>query len=391
MSAQNSQQKQRIDLLDAYRMIAILWVAVFHFGFYWTAVGPGDDILPYGSALTWIPLSSVGVLGVSLFFMISGYVIALTLQSTPDIRTFFVKRFARLWPTLIVCATATFIVVNLIGPPELQRSLPEALISMLLIPPQHAGLLTGNTEWQWLDGAYWSLWVELKFYVVIGVLFYTFPKRWFEAWLAFAGLAFFVEVLNVFTTSAVIDMADGLLFGAHIPFFTLGMAASRYKRGVAGKLDVFAVGVSLVFTIFNMINPNTTEPVTLALLVGHVIVFGLFAAFVWKPEPLSWMEQTLVLRIGRASYSFYLLHQVVGISLLVAIGSIGGWIASLIALPFIVAGLVYISIIIFDHVEQPANRWIVAAYLGQGRTQSVEDKISAQEEREIMQFVKRFD
>ena len=358
----NKKQRQRIDLLDAYRMIAIVWVAVFHFGYYWSAAGPGDDILPYGTALTWIPLSSVGVLGVSLFFMISGYVISITLQSTPNLQTFFVKRFARLWPSLIVCGTITYCVVSLIGPPELQRSLPEALISMFLVPPQHAGLVLGVDGWQWLDGAYWSLWVELKFYLVIGVLYFMFPKRWFEAWLAFAAIAFFVSIENAIITSASIDMADGLLFGAHIPFFTIGMAASRYKNGKAGRLDAFSVIAVLLFVVFNLFSPNTTEPVTAALIIGHLMVLGLFAGFIWRPGALAWMEQTLVLRIGRASYSFYLLHQVVGISLLVTIGSMAGWLGALIALPIVVAGLVYVSTLIFDHVEQPANRWIVQQY-----------------------------
>lgn len=389
MSSNKAQQLQRINLLDAYRMIAIMWVALFHFGYYWTSKGAGDDILPYDTALTWIPLASVGVLGVSLFFMISGFVIALTLQSTPGMRLFFVKRFARLWPTLLVCGAITFCISSLMGPEELQRSWAEAIISMLLLPPQHVGLLTGNVTWSWLDGAYWSLWVELKFYVIIGVLYYTFPKRWFEAWVAFAILSFSVQILNITMTSSMVDMADGLLFVSHIPFFTIGMAASRYKRDQATELDIVAVVTSIVIAAFNLLSPNTTEPVTVALLCGHLLILGLFAVFVWRPQTLSWMEQRWVLKIGRASYAFYLLHQVVGISLIVAIASVAGWVISLVALPFIMALLVMVSMIIFDRVEQPANRWIVSKYKKRVGASEVE-KSSAREEREFAHFGSRF-
>ena len=363
MAAEKLGQRQRIDLLDAFRTIAVLWVAVFHFGYYWTSVGPGAALLPYDAALAWIPLSSVGVLGVSLFFMISGYVIALTLQSTRDLQTFLVKRIARLWPALLVCGTLTFVTTTLIGPPHLQRSLSEALISMLFLPPQHVGLLIGQDGWQWLDGAYWSLWVEVKFYVIIGALYYLFPKRWFEAWLTFAMFAFGVSIVNVHVSSPFADMADGLLFGAHIPFFTIGMAASRYKRGKAGTLDAIAVGAVLTIALFNLFSPNVDQPVTPSLIVGHAVVFGLFAGFVWHADRLAWLERKWMLRVGRASYSFYLLHQVVGISLLVAIGSIAGPGTSLIALPFTVAGLLYVSMLIFEYIERPANKWIVNAYV----------------------------
>ena len=108
------------------------------------------------------------------------------------------------------------------------------------------------------------------------------------------------------------------------------------------------------------------------------------------------MEQKLALRIGRASYSFYLLHQVVGISVLVTIASIGGWLAALIALPFVVAALVYVSTLIFDHIEQPANRWIVDQYKslqqnGPKPQSASKDAISPEEEKAILRFVRRFD
>ena len=364
--------RQRIDLLDAYRAIAIAWVAMFHFGYFWTSIGEGDDILPYDAAFGWLPLSSVGYLGVSLFFMISGYVIALTLQNTPNLVTFLVKRFARLWPTLIFCGAITFVTVNFMGPPELKRSISEALISMTLIPPSHVGMVTGNTHWQWLDGAYWSLWVEVKFYVIIGIIFFSFPKRWFELWLGYEALALTMSASNWIAPNLVRDVMDGLMFGAHVPFFTLGMASYRYRTGTFGRVEIAAILLALGHLIFNLSNPNVTSEITSSLLIGYAVVFVLFGLFTWRPTVLSWLESKVLLRIGRSSYSFYLLHQVVGISVLVTIGSMFGTTASMIAMPFVLGALILISMQIFDHIEQPANRWINEAY--KARTNDVPAK-----------------
>jgi len=354
---------KRIDLLDAYRTIAIAWVGLFHYAWFWSSAGDGTNLLPYDNALSWIPLSSVGHLGVTLFFLISGYVIALTLQTTATFKDFAIKRFARLWPPLLICGAITFAVVWSFGPPELRVSLPEALISMTLIPPQHVARITGAEGWGWLDGAYWSLWVEVRFYVVIGLAFYIFRKRWLEAWLAFEAAGWLASLAYVATGNGALDLLDGMLFGEFAPYFTIGVLALRKMRGQTEKIDIFALVFALAHAVYAMGFGAAGHALTPALMIGYAIVLGLFAIFVFRPKTLSWLEQKPLLSIGRASYSFYLLHQVVGISLLTLVAAHFGAAASLYALPFIIALLLFVSNQIFHRVEQPTNRWIVNKYV----------------------------
>ncbi len=352
--------RSRIDLLDAYRAIAIIWVAMFHYVYFWASTGKGDNILPYDDALAWIPLASVGHLGVMLFFLISGYVISLTLNKTASFPEFCVKRFARIWPTLLVCGAITYTFATLFGPPELERSIWEALISMTLLPPQHVGALTGNPEWQWLDGAYWSLWVEVKFYAIIGAMFFVFRKRWFEAWLAFQALTFAISAGLLASSNGVLDLVEGLVFAEYVPYFTAGILVYRFRTGLSTRTDLFALIVAITHKALNIITAE--EGITLSLLAGYAIIFGLFAAFIWRPNMLNFMTHKLFLRIGRASYSFYLLHQVVGISLLILIAALFGTTASLLSLPLVFALLIFLSFQIFEHIEQPTNRWLVTSY-----------------------------
>lgn len=356
----NKPTSHRIDLLDAYRAIAIIWVAIFHYAYFWTSVGKGDNILPYDDTLAWIPLASVGGLGVRLFFLISGYVISMTLIRTANFPEFCVKRIARIWPTLLVCGVITFTTATLFGPPELKRSIWEALISMTLIPPQHVGAISGNTEWQWLDGAYWSLWVEVKFYAIIGAMFFLFRKHWFEAWFAFQTLAMCITLVLLATSPGELELIEGLLFSEYVPYFTFGILAYRAKMGISTRTDLLALILAVAHK--TLIISTKEGGAEISLLIGYGIVFGLFAAFVWRPNTLKFLTHPLFLRIGRASYSFYLLHQVVGISLLVLIAALLGTTASLLSLPLVFALLIFLSFQIFEHIEQPTNRWLVSSY-----------------------------
>ena len=80
--------------LDGLRSVAIIWVVIFHYSTYWTSVGDGPNILPYDDALVWLPLASLGGYGVSLFFIISGFVIMLSLERAQSLVGF---AGARLW------------------------------------------------------------------------------------------------------------------------------------------------------------------------------------------------------------------------------------------------------------------------------------------------------
>ena len=95
---------EEIRPLTGLRIVAALWVVLFHLGF--TAGLPGDRF--------WVPFRPVidaGALGVDLFYVLSGFVITLTYLDTLGTRPawrstvgFWWARFSRIWP---VYATAT--------------------------------------------------------------------------------------------------------------------------------------------------------------------------------------------------------------------------------------------------------------------------------------------
>ena len=111
--------KNHFLLLDPLRLGAALSVAVFHLMFWswaWPSIGvpPGfehyvaaDVQFPSAARFTWF-----GWVGVEIFFVISGFVIANSASKSSAIEFLF-SRALRLYPAVWVCSTATFIVLLL--------------------------------------------------------------------------------------------------------------------------------------------------------------------------------------------------------------------------------------------------------------------------------------
>jgi peptidoglycan/LPS O-acetylase OafA/YrhL len=143
--------------LDLLRFFAASLVLFYHIAFLggWNALdsaSPREPFFPFAQEWFWC-----GWIGVQIFFVISGFVISNSaMHSTAS--KFLTGRFLRLMPTLWICATITFAALLLSDHLEFLPGLPLYMRSMILFPYR-----------PWIDGAYWSLCVELAFYALIWV------------------------------------------------------------------------------------------------------------------------------------------------------------------------------------------------------------------------------
>jgi peptidoglycan/LPS O-acetylase OafA/YrhL len=138
--------------IDVIRLLAASMVLIYHLGFFWWT--PGKDNRPdLHSGLEAIrPITSVGWVGVEIFFVISGFVIAMSAQNR-SAKDFLIGRALRLYPAAWVCGAISFFVAgSMVGWPELLRS-------MVLWPVG-----------PWVDGAYWTIAIEMTFYTLVGLV-----------------------------------------------------------------------------------------------------------------------------------------------------------------------------------------------------------------------------
>lgn len=149
--------KTRVHEIDLLRLIAALMVVFFHYAFRGYAAD-SLTVMPYPLLA---PLAKYGHLGVNLFFMISGFVILMT-ASGGSLKRFIASRIARLYPAFWACCTLTFLLILLIGAPRFSATFSQYLINL--------SMLSGFVGVDSIDGVYWSLCVELRFYALVAVL-----------------------------------------------------------------------------------------------------------------------------------------------------------------------------------------------------------------------------
>ena len=141
-------QTPRLAQLDALRGIAALAVVLFH---YTTRY---DQL--FGHAQAPLVAFPQGWLGVNLFFMISGFVIFMTLARTARPMDFVVSRFSRLYPAYWGAIVLTFALTHAIGLPGKTVGWDVLAVNVTMVQ--------GFFGVPHVDGVYWTLEVELLFY-----------------------------------------------------------------------------------------------------------------------------------------------------------------------------------------------------------------------------------
>ena len=98
----NVNRTNHINVLDDFRGIAILTVIFYHYFFvYFKSKEIDDNTFLFFYSIT-NDYINLGVFGVSLFFLVSGFVIPMSLKGKNPKNTvynFFIRRFFRLYPT----------------------------------------------------------------------------------------------------------------------------------------------------------------------------------------------------------------------------------------------------------------------------------------------------
>lgn len=278
-----------------------------------------------------LPLSASGWIGVPIFFVISGFVIAYTATgATP--RRFLESRALRLLPCAWFCASVTFVLALGFAPEGVAELTGRYLKTLVLFPAP-----------RWIDGVYWTLGIEISFYAFVFALLALGRTDRLEPAVACLGLASalawclaatpLVPGLDVLISTRIAK----LLLVTHGCEFALGVviwAASRSgwtgRRLAVAALcltgSLLQIGYDARFTRHSLgLDPAAWAPlaVPLGLYLGFL---GLFLLSVRTNEHLLRMlgRGAPALRaIGLSTYPLYLLHTFVGVLAMRAMLALG--------------------------------------------------------------------
>jgi peptidoglycan/LPS O-acetylase OafA/YrhL len=314
------QNLNRIQYLDGLRGIAIAVVVLTHF---W---GPGwGPLLPFGSAFNDVRIIRQGWVGVELFFIISGFVILLTVERCRGFPEFLRRRWFRLFPAMLLATILTLIFNATIQP-----------IAQFADDPWYYALpgLSFISESYWhvifqidiasLHHAFWTLYVEVGFYAIFGIAyFYAGWKR--------ATILLVVLCLAILFTRPVLGYfnATGIIGRALEPFEWLGMRyylwfASGILFAKAKSLDnwrIFLLACVAGVAAAILISPND-RALTWDDRTAMIAVVALFAVAQKSVRTQRLLKARALIFLGAISYPLYLVHETIGLGLIVLTSSI---------------------------------------------------------------------
>jgi peptidoglycan/LPS O-acetylase OafA/YrhL len=312
----HSSGANRIEFLDGLRGLAISLVVLFH------AYSRWPELVPYGSTFSDIMLFSYGWLGVQLFFLISGFVIFMTLDRCTNLSEFFARRWLRLFPAMLICSlfiwyTAPLFPERPAGPPTADQLIP----SLTFVDPQW--LQRFGIHAKPIEGVFWSLFVEAQFYVIAGASYFILGGR--RAALAVLLILFAFAVLNGPFEHYFSMMSDSSLF-RHLGTLSDLLGARFYGWFAAGALLYvyhskksnqalilgLAVTVAAVFAEHGIRNVGVKVPAALIAIV--------FVGTLLSDRMRLALSHRAFLFLGYISYPLYLVHENMMVALIVKIG-----------------------------------------------------------------------
>lgn len=317
--------------LDVLRLLAATIVVLYHFGF-WHFTAVDDTLINHiapSAAVTFMSLSHFGWVGVEIFFVISGYVIAFSAHNTTP-RRFAWGRVLRLLPGVWICAPIAFLVYYLVFGRPLDELVPSLFRTLTLFPLFSA-----------IDGVYWTLGIEVSFYAMV---FIMLRQGWgpqmgtFAAVLGVISLLFWLTyfvLTTVFPSGVIYDLSNKaggfrpfqLLLVQHGCFFSLGIMLKSWRDSGFELRQLPQMIVPILACWMEIVAQNGIIERASLLSLSPVPALALWTgAFVLCAAALFFNDHLVVMcrrhlgfirGVGLMTYPLYLIHNPVGLAVII--------------------------------------------------------------------------
>jgi peptidoglycan/LPS O-acetylase OafA/YrhL len=338
----------RLPALDGLRGIAIILVLVYHYSLLSNGATSVDR--------AFLNVTAFGASGVTLFFVLSGFLITNILLDgkahTNYFRVFYARRFLRIAPLFYVLLAFALLVVPRIPGWKIDGSgIGNDGLWYALYLSNFS--IAAHPEWRHatLDVT-WSLAIEEQFYLVWpAVVLLCSMRRLASVCVALIASAlvwrFFEYVMSLPSTFDALPPGhfDGLATGALI---AMAVRVPSAFGALTSRLAHLQVGAAITLILLVAWPESTVKP-----LIGSILVllFAATLARVLAPAEAQrarrWLESPWLRAFGIYSYAIYLFHQPVGqlVARLVPIGQIPTVLGS--NLPAVLAHGVVSGIVVF--------------------------------------------
>lgn len=300
----NTPVSSRINKLDSVRGFAALMVVIGHTLGH--AVGGRPD-------LWWLQILWDALDAVPMFFLLSGYVLALQLtnSSKPTYTGFLIRRVCRIWPAFAVALIATFLLLSALHWAGLSTRLPLELSdpSKLSLRVLALNLLMA-TDALAINPPVWSLFVEMRISIVFPLILVMAVRT--NLYLAvLVGILFSVLVSRLVNANLGELINDIAATSRFVCLFVVGAALARHGNPcekLYARLPRCARGSVLVLAVALMEYRFWPDQLPAQNYIPWIGVTLLFIICLYSAAAERFLDRREFIFVGRISYSLYLVH-----------------------------------------------------------------------------------
>lgn len=317
-------QKRQFHSFDAFRFFAFLKVFLLHAPLVYAASRPDwmlwvNEHVRYG-----------GGIGVSFFFVLSGFLITYILtvdklnHGNISPKKFFVRRAFRIWPLFYL-----MVIIALVIPPDFAQHIgfhmngggyePDWRFSLTFTENIHM-IIQDNVPRTTPLSVFWSLCIEEHFYILWMIAFFFLKQRWIPWFLSISVVfALIFRIIEPGLYNNEVVTWHGLF--SNLDYFAvsglLGYFVAKNYEGVAAFVNkipfyiraLYVAGVVLMIYFLAAIFEHDVYVLNVLRYTITAIIFtGLLLVFIPADSKLRFSEKNVFTKLGKISYGLYVYH-----------------------------------------------------------------------------------
>lgn len=305
----DAESKFRISELDSLRGFAALSVVIFHI----TQINSSGNYK-----------FNVGCMGVDMFFIISGFVIFMTINNSNNPVKFIRNRFSRLFPAYWFVVTFTTLLIFLSTKSVYyQNEFYEPTNNLIVKYFANLTMFQYFFKISDIDGQYWTLVIELVFYFFILLLILIKKIRHTEFIGGFLLLCSSFYIMDfIYEDFFFHKLLMIIVLLKYFPLFYAGILLfkMKFEKITFLRMVLFLTTLVVQCLLFDNCYHNNTYLNVSTYSIGLTFIYLIFILFLFNK--MKFIVTGFSKWLGKISYSLYLVHQYLGVLIFLFLSNI---------------------------------------------------------------------
>lgn len=274
--------QERNAQIDGLRGIMCLLIVLYHLVFRYQQLYGDPEVHPFLLIQYW------GRFGVAVFFAISAYFLYSDHLLESGLLHFYKKKFFRLWCPYIISISITYLISCLYTLPGRGVTIKDFILNLFFV--------NGFVGIEYVDGAHWYLTVLISMIFVVGIIN--------KIGIQEKCLTYIIWILcGIICYSTFLRPILKFFGGSYIALTVSGIMIHRIILERKRKESSFVLGIALISSLIMGIDTFIID--CLACLLLYLAARGKAMLF----------KNSFLVFIGTSSYTIYLIHQNIGMTL----------------------------------------------------------------------------